>query len=252
MSSLFRELMQLHARVWIFPSDDTGATSQPNVGIVRGDKQTFLIGAGNSPRHARLIMTEMAGRHFPPIETVIYTHHHWENVFGACAFNPSMVVAHEECVPHLRQMASKTWTPLGLREESARYPQLEARNTQMQQAVGDWRDFRVVLPTVSIASKVRLVVAEGVFMDVVHITQAQEEDVLIVKIPVAKVMFLGNCFYASGAHPSKKNNSSRVRLSVLEAVYSPQYEWFVDGHHQPFTREQFEALIAKERASKPD
>ena len=110
----FRELIELADSVYLFPRDDSPGAIQPNIGLIRGQRQTVLIDAGNSPRHARQIMASMAGGGFPPINTVIYTHHHWDHTFGASVYNADHIIAHHANHPQMLAYArQKPLSPLG-------------------------------------------------------------------------------------------------------------------------------------------
>lgn len=247
MNSIFRDMEQLHERIWLFPMDDAG--TQPNVGIVRGDRQTVLIDAGNSPRHARMMMTEMAGRDFPPIDTVIYTHHHWESVFGAMAYNAISVIAHETAINPLKSMSGRVWSAQGLREESQRMPHLEARNVNIQHAVGDWRDFRVVAPTLYVAHSLRIHLAPDVTLEVLHVGGQHADDCLIVRMPQAGIAFLGDCLYPAPPYEGGRTApDDRPRLALLEQIYSLGDERLIDARTKPRTRAEFADLLAYERA----
>lgn len=185
---MFRELQQLSERVWIFPGANT--SHEPTIGVIRGDKQTILINAGNSPRHARMLMAEMVGTDFPPIETVIYTQAHWTQTFGAVTFNPSVVIAHESTLAPLKLLASRQWTPVTLREESYRNPTLEKRNQLIMQAITDWRDFKIFTPTVTFEENLRLYLSETHYLDLVCL---RETGGMLVSYPHAELGFVGNC-----------------------------------------------------------
>ena len=89
-------LIQVAQNVWIFPRDEDPNRLQPNVGVIVADGHTVLVDAGNSPRHARRILLALDDVKAPPISHVIYTHSHWDHVFGAMVVGaPDM--AHELC-----------------------------------------------------------------------------------------------------------------------------------------------------------
>ena len=79
-------LQQVASNIWIFPHDEDANRVQPNVGIIVAGKHTVLIDAGNSPRHARRIMIALDDIQAPAVSYLIYTHSHWDHVFGAMVF----------------------------------------------------------------------------------------------------------------------------------------------------------------------
>ena len=100
------EFQQIAERVWIFPRDPDNNKIQPNVGMICTPTQTILVDGGNSPRHARRIQTALAQLSAPPISYVIYTHHHWDHVFGASVFG-APAIAHDLCRKLLIEAAAK-------------------------------------------------------------------------------------------------------------------------------------------------
>ena len=57
----------------------------------RREHATLIVDAGNSPRHARLLLDEVARLPIPSPTYLALTHWHWDHVFGAsaCLFPPS-------------------------------------------------------------------------------------------------------------------------------------------------------------------
>ena len=85
---MYHDLVQLADEVWLYPKDDNLEVDQPNVGAILLENQTILIDAGNSPRHARRIMSSLATIGAAPIDYLIH--------FGVCNENkmefPSSVI----------------------------------------------------------------------------------------------------------------------------------------------------------------
>ena len=82
-------LIQVAQNVWIFPRDEDPNRFQPNVGVIVGGGQTILVDGGNSPRHARRVLLALHDVNAPPVSYVIYTHSHWDHVFGTMVFRSS-------------------------------------------------------------------------------------------------------------------------------------------------------------------
>ena len=66
MTTMYQDLVQLSDNVWLYPRDDNLEVEQPNIGAIILDNATILIDAGNSPRHARGIMSALASMDAPP------------------------------------------------------------------------------------------------------------------------------------------------------------------------------------------
>jgi glyoxylase-like metal-dependent hydrolase (beta-lactamase superfamily II) len=240
---MFRELIRLSENTWVFPHDENPNTVQPNIGLIKTAKQTVLVDAGNSPRHARQVMAEMVGMDFPVIDTVIYTHSHWDHTFGAMTFNPRTVVSHELCDTHLRQQATRQWGTMQLREEMYRNPSLETRNNAMNQAMGDWRDFRIVLPTITFVTKISLYYEPNITLELEYVGGTHSEDALIVRLPQEGVVFMGDCGYPPSATDRKPNTAYHFDITLLQQIISPQYNVYIQGHHPPMSYQDMQALL---------
>lgn len=240
---MFQELEYLAGQVWLYPMHPHADVVQPNVGIIRVGTRTILVDAGNSPRHARRIMGELAASGFPSVKTVIYTHHHWDHVFGGMAYNADTVIAHELCIAPLQQAASRVWNNTALREEAQRVPHLYVRNTAISNAVEDWRDFRIVPPRITFTKTLVLYQEDDTRIELVHVGGRHAPDSIIVKIPDASVMFLGDCYYPPPT-AERAPHDDALDMVMLESFVAENYAIYVDGHSKPHSLDEMRALIA--------
>lgn len=242
---MFRELEELAPRVYMFPRDDTPDTIQPNLGVLRLKEQTILIDAGNSPRHARQLMASMAGEDFAPIETVVYTHHHWDHTFGAATFNPSMIVAHSENAVIMATYASRAWGVQYLREEIFRNPRRESGLNAMMDAIPDWREFRICRPTLTFSKKLTLYY-DTLTLELEAVGGRHASDSVVVRIPEAGVIFVGDAYYPPPLYLRDEDDID-LDIAMMESFISDAYHTYVDGHGAPRSRAEFEQVIAYEK-----
>jgi glyoxylase-like metal-dependent hydrolase (beta-lactamase superfamily II) len=242
---MFRELETLAPRVYLFPRDDTPYTIQPNIGVLRLKNQTVLIDAGNSPRHARQIMAAMAGADFPSIETLIYTHHHWDHTFGAATFNAALVVGQAQNSELMAHFASRSWGVQSLRDEIYRHPQREASINAMIDAIPDWRDFRICQPTITF-NKTLTLHFDDLTLELEAVGGRHAPDSLVVRIPQVGIIFMGDAYYPPQLH-LRDINDIDLDIPMMEAFVSPEYNLYIDGHGLPRSRSEFEAVIAQEK-----
>jgi glyoxylase-like metal-dependent hydrolase (beta-lactamase superfamily II) len=243
---LYQELDYLAPHVWRYPLSPRSEDPQPNIGILKTPQQTILIDAGNSPRHARYILSELTASGFPPVKTIILTHHHWDHTLGAQVYDAATIIAHEACAVQLRQMANKTWQPSALREEALRLPQIQPRNQQILQAVDDWRDFHICLPTITFTTRLQWYPSPDMAIECVHVGGVHAADSIVVKIPSSGVMFLGDCFYPP-VYEERTPANSHLDVTMLESLLEARYTVYVDGHGKPRTYEQMHDLIKAEQ-----
>lgn len=243
---MFTELTQLNEAIFLFPrSADPGAV-QPNVGIIKGRSQTILIDAGNSPTHARQVLAAMAGYGFASVQTLIYTHHHWDHIFGASTYKPTTIIAHESGNALVAPLVDRDWSTPLLEEEIQRHPMLRVRNEAIIRAISNWYDFRVLPPNITFEQTMALHV-DGWTLELAHVGGVHARDSIIIKIPQARIMFLGDCYYPLPQHLRTAATDDALALDMLEALIDDAYDLYVDGHGDPRDREAFRAMIDAER-----
>ncbi len=231
-------LRQIAPNVWIYPRDEDPNRTQPNVGIIVTGQHTVLVDAGNCPRHARRIMIALDDIEAPAVSHVIYTHSHWDHVFGAMVFG-APVIAHETCRRQLLETAAKPWGHAYVQEEILRFPQQEASLRAMARAVEDWRNFRVVLPEVVFSKQIRLYL-DDVLLEIEHVGGEHAPDSVIVRLPKQRVLFTGDCFYPPPSYLRKPDD--HFDFGMMQTLLRDDIDWVIDGHGDPYDRATFSAL----------
>lgn len=229
------ELQPIAERVWIFPCDPDPSKLQPTVGVICAPTQTILVDGGNSPRHARRILTALAEMNAPPVSTVIYTHHHWDHVFGASVFG-APAIAHELCRKLLIEAASKPWSYAYLQEEMRRNPLREAGLIALGRAIDDWRSFRILLPAVTFTQKTSLYL-DGLTLDLAHVGGRHAADSIVLHVRESGVLFTGDCYYPPPIHLREANDT--LDYAMIESLADETINVYVDGHGSPLSRAEF-------------
>ncbi|WP_375345892.1 MBL fold metallo-hydrolase [Priestia megaterium] len=85
-------LKKLTDHVYYFPHSEE--TDRPVLGLICGEKYSFIVDAGNSPAHASLFLEEVEKMGVPPIKGVAITHWHWDHTFGIHAMNKYTISHH--------------------------------------------------------------------------------------------------------------------------------------------------------------
>lgn len=233
-------LRQIAPNVWIYPRDEDPNRVQPNVGIIVAGQRTVLVDAGNSPRQARRIMIALDDIDAPAVSHVIYTHSHWDHVFGAMVFG-APVIAHESCRRQLLETAAKPWSHAYIQDEIMRFPQQEANLRAMARAVEDWRNFRIVLPEVVFSKQMRLYLDDDMLLEIEHVGGDHAPESIIVRLPGQRVLFAGDCFYPpSSCYLRKPDDAFNFRM--LQTLLREDIDWYIDGHNAPYDRAAFNAL----------
>ncbi len=236
-----QKLIQLAENVWLWPHNSSLIAIQSCVGIIVDADETVLIDAGNSPQLARRIKDELRQCGFPPVSHIIYTHHHWDHTYGACEFQVP-VVAHSLCKTVLTEEAQKPWGVEYLRQQIKVNPRLKLSYRARERVIQDWATFRIILPDVVFDSTLMLQFGQ-IRLELEHVGGQHAGDSIVVKVPQAQIMFLGDCYYPPPFH--LRTPESKASMAMLAALESKDYTLYVEGHDKPFTRAKLLKMVER-------
>jgi len=221
-------LQHLAGRVWIYPHDPDPDAIRPSVAVIADDRGSVLVDAGNSPEHARAIGTAIEAAGLPAPRWLIYTHHHWDHTWGACAWPNVTVIAHSSAVDLLANESERPWSHRYLHDQVEADPKLGPSFRARALAVPDWTDFRIVLPDETFDDTLRLPT------DVVlrHVGGNHAPDSLIVLTD--GVALLGDAFYPPPYHLRTPDDT--VDYAMIKELLSERHDWYVDAHSPPRSR----------------
>jgi glyoxylase-like metal-dependent hydrolase (beta-lactamase superfamily II) len=225
-------LKQLTEHTWLLPHDPDENAVQSCIGVITTQNESVLIDAGNSPRLVRKLKTELIRNDLPHVSRIIYTHHHWDHIYGACEFDVP-VTAHVICRAILEEESKKPWGLEFLREEIKREPKLTVSYNARAKSIEDWEAFRIVVPE-DVFETEKVIDLNGFTIDLEHVGGEHAEDSIVVKIPQDQVMFIGDCYYPPPVHLRKPD--SAPSLDMLRRLQNDAYSLYVEGHDKPFAR----------------
>ena len=228
-------LVQISQHVWIWPHHADIDRVQSAVGIIVGESETVLVDAGNSPQLARNILSSLEAIKAPPLTHIIYTHHHWDHVFGAHMFGVP-AVAHEQCRPLLEAMRQKPWGDEVLKIHE-RNP-----NLKLDFTAADWADFRIVLPEILFSQQLVMTVG-GLTLELRHVGGVHAADSIVVQVVEDGVMFLGDCYYPANL------TEGPIDTVMLASLANEPAEIYIDGHRKPMTKAKLDRIIRLYRKS---
>jgi len=235
-----QKLTQLTAHTWLYPHHPDPNKVQPAAGIITAGNETILVDPGNGPPMAQQIRDELQKAGLPPVSRIIYTHHHWDHIFGACAFQVP-IVAHTLCSDILKEEAKKPWGVPYLRREIARTPKRETSFKAIEKAVPDWDSFHIVVPDQIFDTTMTLQLGT-LTVELEHIGGLHAEDSILVKIPQERVIFIGDCYYPPPLHLRAPDSTHDT--SMLSRLASQPYDLYVEGHDDPFNRIELLEFLA--------
>jgi glyoxylase-like metal-dependent hydrolase (beta-lactamase superfamily II) len=218
-------LEQLNDRVWLYPHDPDPDAIRPSVAVIADDRGSVLIDAGNSPEHARAIQAAISTAGLPAPRWLVYTHHHWDHVWGACAWEGVTTVAHTAAVEILAAEAKRPWSHRYLRDQVEANPKLGPSFRARALAVPDWTDFRIVLPDQTFEDTLTL--PTGVVLR--HVGGKHAPDSLVALD--SSVILLGDSFYPPPYH--LRGPEDTVDYGLIKRLLSERHSWYVDAHSPP-------------------
>lgn len=228
-------LTHITQNIWMYPFRTGPNVVQGTVGVIVGRWETVLVDAGNSPELARLIQKELRKINAPPVSHIVYTHHHWDHVFGAYVFNGITAVAHQLCHAFLTELQQKHIDAEYIRLKIERNPNLELG------FIGDdWTHFHFVLPHITFQDTYQLEL-EGIKLELVHVGGKHAADSIAVKAIEAGVMFLGDCYYPPPAYEDNPDDS--LSIDMLASLVNEAYHTYIDAHKPPYTKRELDRIV---------
>ncbi|MFB6725286.1 MBL fold metallo-hydrolase [Kribbella sp. NPDC056345] len=218
-------LRQLTERVWFFPHDPDGDAIKPSVGVIADERGSVVVDAGNGPEHAREVQAAIQQAGLPEPRWLVYTHHHWDHTWGACAWEGVTVVAHAAATELLRHEAQRPWSHRYLHDEVKREPKLGPSFRARALAVPDWDGFRIVTPDRTFDDTLTL--PTGVVLR--HLGGNHAPDSLMVLAD--GVAFVGDAFYPPPFHV--RTESDTLDHGMVRRLLAEKHPWYVDAHSAP-------------------
>jgi glyoxylase-like metal-dependent hydrolase (beta-lactamase superfamily II) len=239
---VLKPLQHLAGRVWLYPYDPDSANVQGCVALIVDDAGSVLVDAGNSPDAARRVRAAVETAGLPAPRRLVYTHHHWDHVWGACAWPDVEIIGHRSGARILEAEARRPWSHRYLRDEVDLNPRLGPSFRARAWAMPSWEGFAVVPPHTEFDEHLRL--PGGV--EVRHVGGRHAEDSTVVAVPDSGVLLLGDCVYPPPLHLRSPDDGYDLDLArrLFDDGRSGGYQWFVGSHEDPQPRAAVARLLA--------
>jgi glyoxylase-like metal-dependent hydrolase (beta-lactamase superfamily II) len=166
------------------------------VAVIADDAGSVLVDAGHSPAAARRISAAIEAEGLPAPHRLVYTHHHWDHDWGACAWPEVQVIGHSAGARLLEAEARRPWGHEYLREQAAADPRLEPSFHARARAMTSRDGFAVVPPHTEFDDALTL--PGGI--EVQHVGGRHSPDSTVVAVPDSGVLLLGDCFFPPPYH----------------------------------------------------
>ena len=228
----------LAGRVFVFPFDPDPDNVQPCVTMIADERGSVVVDAGNSPGRALVVQEALRSAGLPASRWLVYTHSHWDHVWGACAWPSDVeIVAHSAALPVLTAEAERPWSHAYLRACVAENPRLGPSFRARAWAMPSWDGFRVVPPMTVFSSTLTL--PTGV--ELRHVGGAHSPDSLVVVDPDSRVMLLGDAIYPPPYH--LREETDFPDLALMRRLLTPEIDWYVGAHEPPASRDEVAGYV---------
>jgi glyoxylase-like metal-dependent hydrolase (beta-lactamase superfamily II) len=201
--------------VWWMPP---GPPDRPSLCAVVGERWTLALDAGASRAHTREFLDGLP----QPPSAVVYTHSHWDHVFGGVEIG-GLVIAHTLTAQKLVEMAARDWTDDASVGEHIREELPAPRVVEIAQADATFDDGLVFD-------------LGGVRVHARHVGGAHAADSSVMCVEPDGVLFLGDAL------------CDAVDERLEREILSFEAQRYIEGHHPSVsTRQEIEAIIAELR-----
>lgn len=225
-------MKRLSENIFYLPGDP--ATDRPALGYVRGGRDSLMVDAGNSPRHAEQYLSAVQSAGLRAPRYVAVTHSHWDHSFGLCGV-PAVSLACRAtslrlapfCVPWNSGTLERYLDAEGLREFSAPHMLLE---------YPDAEQIKVQNADISFEGELTLELG-GCTCLLRQIPSPHCGDCILVHVPSEGVLFLGDAGCEELVHGEWIDRPDRLE-ALLREVERLDFSVCLTGHDPaPLSRE---------------
>jgi glyoxylase-like metal-dependent hydrolase (beta-lactamase superfamily II) len=222
---------------WLPP----GPPDRPSLCAVVGSRRTVMLDGGSSPAHARELLRglEAAGAANPPF-AVVYTHAHWDHVFGGVEVG-APIVAQRLTAARLVELDRIDWSDEGLDRRVANGDASPEHAAHVKEELPAPRTVEVAPADIVFDDGIELELGD-VRVTVRHVGGDHSRDSSVVYVEPDGVLVLGDCTSAS---PTGVMTAGEA-FPLQRAIRSFGAERYVEGHHPSVvSRSEIDALFDK-------
>lgn len=235
-------LTQISPHTWVIPHSPQPTDIQPSVGVISDGEQTILYDCGQSPAQGHQIQQMLAEAGLPPVSLIIYSHAHWDHIFGAQAFANVPILAHHTCWDAVQSYATRAWNPQALQQRATQHPNFVTSAARLQAIIPDWQAFQIRMPTQRFEATQTTLTLKNVQVVVEHIGGWHAPESTVVQVIEDSVMFLADCYYPNPANYGADTPDGSINTAMMQTLLDRQQAWYVDGHMGVMSHEKFTKL----------
>jgi len=197
-----------------------------------------MLDGGSSRPHARELLSALDERP----AAVVYTHSHWDHVFGGIEAD-APIVAHRLTADLLHELAATDWSDEALDARLAAGEASEFHVTNVKAELPAPRHVEVALADIVFDEGLDFELG-GVRVLVRHVGGDHAADSCVAYVEPDGVLFLGDCLYEAGAG----GVTAELAPPLHEAILAFGATLYVEGHHDAVTSPaELDAFLAELR-----
>lgn len=221
-----------------------GPPDRPSICAVVGERRTLMLDAGSSSAHTRAFVEALLAEGVARPTTVVYTHSHWDHVFGGADLR-AQVIAHTSTAEQLLELAATDWSDEALDERVAAGHASPQHAAHVKEELPSPRTVEVA-PADIVYHEGLGIELGSVSVQVRHVGGNHCAESSVMYVEPDRVLFLGDCLYDSPAGVL----TAELAFPLHEAILEFDAELYVDGHNASvLSRRDVEALIEKMRSA---
>jgi glyoxylase-like metal-dependent hydrolase (beta-lactamase superfamily II) len=217
-----------------------GPPDRPSLCAVIGDRRTLMLDAGSSQSHTRSFLDGLSAESAPRPSAVVYTHSHWDHVFGGAELG-GQVIAHASTAERLLQLAATDWSDEGLDQRVAAGLASPEHAAHVKEELPSPRMVEVAPADIVFQDSLGVDLG-GVTVRVRHVGGDHCAESSVMYVEPDRVLFLGDCMY-----PSPEGVlTPELAFPLKDVILAFDAELYVEGHHESVSsRAEMESLIGK-------
>lgn len=209
-------------------------TDRPVIGLVNGSKCSLMVDAGNSPHHAREILSSIENLGVHNTKYLAITHWHWDHVFGINYMN-LLTVCHQLTQKKLQWMQGLEWDDKSLDARVASGEEIEFCSSMIKKEMPSREGLILGSGDITFDSKLEIDLG-GITCIIDNVGGDHAEDSCIVYIPSDKVMFLGDCI-SPDFYSGPRSYSGKV-ISMIDKIMKYDVDTYICAHDEPIDKSE--------------
>ena len=217
-----------------------GQPDRPSLCAVVGDRRVLMLDAGSSPKHTRAFLDALSTEGSTRPSAVIYTHSHWDHVLGGTETG-AIVITHALTAERLIELAETDWSDEGLERSVAAGHSSPGHAANVKAEMPSPRTVEVAPADIIFHDRIEIDLG-GVSVCARHVGGDHSADSSVMYVAPDRVLFIGDCLYASPQGAMTAESALRLRDVILgfDATH------YVEGHHELVSsRLDMEVLLEK-------